>query len=281
VQRLHLFEVEDLAICPAWLRNAITEMISVVHRWLGTANILAEEIEPILIERDDASFTLIDFCSGNGGPMPDVLQQLKNQRRFETGQGSGETLELILTDLHPSASALDRFRDNAVEGVRYLETSVDATSFEPHKVDDIAGDADLFIRTMICSFHHLAPQQAKSVLESAQRAMQTLVIFEMSDGSTPPRWLWWATLAPNFLFGLLVSAFSRPMTIGKFFFSFVIPIIPACFAWDGAVTNMRTYRKDYFAELTSSIEKSNYQWTFKTIPGTMINHIVIVGRPID
>ena len=156
--RIHLFEVEDLAACPSWLRNAITEMISVVHRWFATADILAKEIEPILTKHPDAPVTLVDFCSGHGGPMPVVLQRLK-QQPSEAGQGIGKPLRLVLTDLHPSASAVERYRNHSIAGIRYLESPIDATSFQHHEIDMIDENVDVVIRTMICSFHHLAPQQ--------------------------------------------------------------------------------------------------------------------------
>ena len=70
MKRLHLFEVEDLAICPNWIRDRVTSMIIVVHRWLGVPRIIADQLKPILADLDSQSVVVVDVCSGSGGPMP-------------------------------------------------------------------------------------------------------------------------------------------------------------------------------------------------------------------
>ena len=43
MKRLHLFEVEDLcSFCPDWIRDGVTSMIVVVHRWFGVPQVMAE-----------------------------------------------------------------------------------------------------------------------------------------------------------------------------------------------------------------------------------------------
>ena len=134
---------------------------------------------------------------------------------------------------------------------------------------------------MICSFHHMPPSRARAILEDAQRNRQPMLMFEMSDNSVPPVWLWWLTLFPNFMFGLVVAILTRPWTWRKFFFTFIVPIIPAAFAWDGAVSNVRTYNEKDLRQLLEPIKDLDYDWSVETIQGRMVNHLVVIGRPKD
>ena len=85
---------------------------------------------------------------------------------------------------------------------------------------------------------------------------------------------------PNFLFALLVSLFARPLSVRSFVFSFLLPVIPACFAWDGAVTSARTYREGEFYAMQETLpDTSQYQWQFLTGPGAVVEYSMIVGRP--
>ena len=89
------------------------------------------------------SDTVIDLCSGGGGPLP-ALQPLLPGVNF------------IRTDLHPR------------EGVR--------------KVDVLNMPADLHgVRTMFAAFHHFAPDDAVKILRNAADTGQSLCIFEATS----------------------------------------------------------------------------------------------------
>ena len=142
-------------------------------------------------------------------------------------------------------------------------------------------EASAVVRTLVCGFHHFAPEQARTVLLDAQQANQPLLIFELTNGTVPPRWLWWVTLLPNFLFALLVGLFARPLSVRSIVFSFLVPIIPACFAWDGAVTSARTYREGEFHAMLETLPNTDsYRWQFLTVPGAVVEYSLIVGRPV-
>lgn len=284
MNRLHLFEVEDLAGCPDWIRDCVTAMIVVVHRWFGVPQVVAEQLKPILADLGAATaVTIVDTCSGNGGPMPDVL------RLLAPAQGQGLPVQLLLTDKRPPVRLVAelsqrdsniRYLDRPIDGCLPLMDQLGAIDINhPGKTE--VGDARSIVRTLVCGFHHFAPEQARLILLDAQQANQPLVIFELTNGTVPPRWLWWATLLPNFLFGLLVSVFARPLSVRGVVFSFLLPIIPACFAWDGAVTSARTYREyEFHAMLETLPQTSDYQWQFLTAPGAVVECSLIVGRPV-
>ena len=288
MKRLHLFEVEDLTGCPDWIRDCVTSMIVVVHRWFGVPQFVADQLEPILTDlANETSVTIVDTCSGNGGPMPDVLRLLTPAQR------QSHSIQLVLTDIRPPSELVAKLseRGQNESDIQYVDRSVDVclplmnqlSADEIHHGDQkLKRNPPTIIRTLVCGFHHLAPEQARLVLLDAQQAGQSLVIFELTNGTVPPRWLWWATLPPNFLFGLLVSAFVRPLSFRRVVFSFLLPVIPACFAWDGAVTSARTYREaEFHAMLETLPQTGDYNWQFLTVPGAVVEHSLIVGRPVN
>ena len=120
MKRLHLFEVEDLAACPDWIRDCVTAMIVVVHRWFGVPQVMAEHLDLILADYGkEASITIVDICSGNGGPMPDALELLTNTQKTD------RPIRLLLTDKRPPAKLIDKLNDGD-SGIHYLDRSVDA-----------------------------------------------------------------------------------------------------------------------------------------------------------
>ncbi len=108
------------------------------------------------------------------------------------------------------------------------------------------------------------------------------MIFELTDGKKPPNGLWWVALIPNFFFAFFVALFARPMTIGRAVFTFLIPLVPLCFAWDGAVSAGRAYGESDFQKLLSQFSQTDkYRWTYKSIPKGGTSFSVIVGQPTD
>jgi len=70
----------------------------------------------------------------------------------------------------------------------------------------------------------------------------------------------------------------RPMTWQQLVFTYIIPIIPICFGWDGAISNARTYTLNDLDELLSGIKSNNYEWEKGIIEGKT-NQIYLLGLP--
>lgn len=77
MKRIHLFEFEDFAWFSEWLRRCMTRLILVMHKLLGTSEKVADLLANVL--RKSESSTILDLCSGSGGPIPDVLQILRDK----------------------------------------------------------------------------------------------------------------------------------------------------------------------------------------------------------
>lgn len=233
-------------------------LIIVMHDILDSDEKIAKILAGILRKTD--SSTIVDLCSGSGGPMPDVLKILQEDYGFRD-------LNLVLSDLYPHKKTARNF-NNKNSHISYLEHPVDATTFN----GKVRG-----LRTMIGSFHHMRPQDARKILASAQEDRQPICIFEISDNSTP-LWLWWIAIPINFVMALFITPMVRPMTWQQIFFTYLIPILPFCFAWDGAVSNARTYTLRDLDELLDGLKSKGYRWEKGVIEGKT-NQLYLLGLP--
>ena len=71
------------------------------------------------------------------------------------------------------------------------------------------------------------------------------------------------------------------MTLKHFAFSFLIPFIPVLFAWDGAVSNARTYTLTDLDELLSGISTDGYAWTKGLRAAGPMKQLFLIGTPIN
>lgn len=256
LKRIHLFEFEDLSWFPTEIRASLTRLLSVMHKLLDTKKDIAQLINQTFDYSDTTS--IIDLCSGSGGPMPEVTTLLKEQYHVKN-------LSLTLTDLYPDKNLATKFNSN---GIRYLTEPVDATQVP----QNLKG-----IRTMICSFHHMKPDTARNILVNAKESKQPICIFEISDNSFPIL-LWWIALPLNFLTSLFITLLVRPLTWQQILFTYLIPIIPLTFAWDGAVSNARTYTLKDLDTLLEGLSSDDYRWEKGTIKSKS-KKIYLLGLP--
>ncbi|MFK7812674.1 MAG: hypothetical protein AB8B59_09280 [Maribacter sp.] len=247
MKRIQLFEFEDYAWFPAWLRTCMTNLIMVLHRMMGVSEVLAYLIFRVLKEKDLSK--IVDLGSGSSGAMPDVMKALREL-------DSLKQLELTMTDLYPNKEIAKRFNENTADNISYLETPVDATEM---------GSVPNGLKTLINSFHHMNPQQARKILESAEENQQPILIYEMAENKIPL--LIWAVFLP---FGLLIlmlmtlfmTPFVKPLTWKQLVFTYLIPIIPICYAWDGQASLPRMYALKDVDELLEGLGKNNYYWEY-------------------
>jgi len=260
MKRIHLFEFEDFSWFPNWLRVCMTRLIVVLHGLMKTSEDLAAVIEKTL--RASGETKIIDLCSGSGGPMQEVMRILKEQYKLNN-------IELTLTDLYPNMEAAQRFNSEK-DNITYQTQPVDATQL----IADKQG-----LRTMICSFHHIKPEQAKRILQSAQNDRQPICIFEISDNSAPIVPALILSFPITFLMCLFITPLVRPMTWQQLVFTYLIPVIPFCYAWDGSVSNVRTYTLKDLDELTSDLQTSDYVWEKGVIKGKT-KKLYLTGIPV-
>ena len=260
MKRIHLFELEDFSWFPNWVRICMTRLIVVMHKILGTREELAELIAKILKETNSSN--IIDLCSGSGGPMLDIVQILNKKHGLKN-------INLTLTDLYPNLATAKIINHQDGNKISYQTNPVNATNVDY----EIAG-----LRTMIGSFHHMRPDFAKKILSSAVSSRQPICIFEISDNSIPI-FLWWVAIPINFIMCLFITPMVKPFTLQQFLFTYIIPIIPLCFAWDGAVSNARTYTLDDLDLLLEEFKSEDYRWEKGLIKGKS-KKLYLLGTPI-
>ncbi len=113
MKRIQLFEFEDYAWFPVWLRTCMTNLIMVLHRMMGVNEVLAYLIFRVLKEKNLSK--IVDLGSGSSGAMPDTMEALREL-------DSLRHLELLMTDLYPNKEIARRFNENTADNISYLET---------------------------------------------------------------------------------------------------------------------------------------------------------------
>jgi len=245
MKRIQLFEFEDLHWFPNWLRSCMTHLIVVLQQMMGIPQVLADLISGIIDKKDIAR--IVDLGSGSGGAMPEVLKILR------TKYGLSD-LELVMTDLYPNKQFIRKFDSDPNIGINYYESPVDAT-----KIDR----APEGLKTMINCFHHMPPKEARKILTSAQENQQPLLIYELGENKIPLL-VWWLLLPLSLtilmLMVLFMTPFVKPLTWQQLVFTYLIPIIPICYAWDGQASLPRMYTFADLDKLLDGLDSENYSW---------------------
>jgi len=258
MKRIHLFELEDFHWFPNWIRIRLTRLVKLMHRIVKTEDQLIKLVQPLI---EEGNHTLItDLCSGSGGPMVTVVERLHKNEGFKD-------LKLTLTDLYPNLEMVKRYETNSY--INYSPESVDVTKVNAN----IKG-----LKTMICSFHHMKPEDAKEILKSAVENRDTICIYEISDNRFPIIANVF-TFIFNFINCFFITPFVRPMSWQQLVFTYLIPILPLGFAWDGAVSNARTYTLSDLDELLEGLQDETYHWEKGLIKGG-IPSIYLIGKPV-
>ena len=243
MKRVHTVELEDFDWFPTQLRTYMTNLLVVLARLVGVTPVLAKLVGRTL--DDLGTRRIVDLGSGSGGVMPDVVRQLRSE-------ADHADVELTLSDLHPNPDAVARFSGD--DGIRYAAERVDAT--------DLA-EAPPGLKTMVNCFHHMRPDQARKILASARDARQPLLVYEMSDNTVP--FVVWLLLLPLVLPLVAISAWVltpmvRPLTPGQLVFTYLVPIVPICYAWDGQTSMPRIYGLADLDELLEELQGDGYRW---------------------
>lgn len=247
LKRWELFEFEDYSRLPTSIRTGVTHLIRVFHQLSGTKELLVELLLDCKQQKDFNQ--IIDLGSGSGGPMMEVLQEL-NQRIPK-----GEAIQLLLSDKFPNPKTVARINSLELPNVKYAVNPVDALELDR---------APEGLKTMIASFHHMRPQKAQQILHSAQKNKEPFLIYEMAENNIPVL-LWWLLLpvsfAVLFLMALVLTLWVRPLTFNQLLFTFLIPVIPIIYAWDGQASLMRTYTFSDIKKLIGDEKAGGYVWS--------------------
>lgn len=241
MRRIHLFEFEDQKWFPSFLRNYGTDFL----QFLSNKTKMYKPIIPIIKKGLKASGTnrIVDLGSGGGGGLIWLNSVLKKDI---------PDLKIVLTDFYPNIAAFKYTKEKA-DNFEYIETPIDAR--------DVPATL-MGLRTQFLSLHHFKPKDAVQILQNATDADKPIAIFEGQERSIR------SILAMLFspLSVLLTTPFIKPFNLGRFFFTYLIPIVPLFVLWDGVVSSLRTYSINEMNDLVKALNGTKkYHWEINRV----------------
>ena len=241
MRRVHLFEWEDQPWLPQVFRDFITDHLRYTHN-----EAMREPVNAAVAKRLASLLTrtqtlqIVDLCAGAGGPLARIGGLLSEELLVP--------VRILVTDLYPNVAAFKDLEAQTGGLLRARYESTDATN--------VPGEL-IGLRTLFTAVHHFQPAVVKMILGDAVRKSAPIAVFEPLE----------RTLRMVALVGLMsfIRGFTHThrvgrLTLGRFLLTYVLPISPAMFAWDGAVSALRTYTADELLSLARSVASADYTW---------------------
>lgn len=249
MKRIQLFEFEDFAWFPTTFRSTMTKLIVVLHKVLGTKEVLGDLLQQT---RSRLGFSrIVDIGSGSGGIMPEIVKEINRQ-------SPDAQVELLLTDLHPNPQFIQSFKAAPHNDISYQAEPLDASNLS---------NAPEGLKTMVNSFHHMPPAIARKILATAQTNRQPFLIYEITENKIPT--IVWVLLLPislvvTALMAIFLLPAIRPFTFQDVLFTWLIPLVPIFYAWDGQASMPRMYTFEDFKQHLLPEESADYYWEMAT-----------------
>jgi hypothetical protein len=256
MRRFHLFELEDQSWFPSTIRDLATDYLHFIETALKLDAVLVPLVERALGQ--SGTTRIVDLCSGGSGPLPGLVRALN---------AKGVPATATLTDLYPNIPAFEQIAAATDSRVTFATEPVDARAVPA----SLAG-----LRTIFNGFHHLAPEDARSVLHAAAAARQPIAIFEVSERSarTIP-----VVLTPLVVW--VVTPFMRPFLWRRLLWTYLVPLVPLTCFWDGIVSQLRAYTPAELRGLTAGSAPMRWDIGRAPIAGGRGRLTYLIGVPLD
>jgi hypothetical protein len=185
---------------------------------------------------------------------------------------AGIPVKVTLTDKFPHPETIRKWTSASQRNVTYRAEPVDALDVP----DSLKG-----MRTMFEGFHHFKPEQARAILQDAVTKRAAIGIFEAS--LKPPFGVILMLLSPLITIAsyLFMTPFIKPRTLARFFWTYLLPIVPLATCWDGIVSLLRTFSPVQLKELTDACNATEYCWEigFASTGTPVFSFTYLVGYP--
>ena len=237
VKRLQLFEFHDLEWFPHSWRIMLTDVLQFSGRAFNPYAPVVDKLKPVLESLN--CHNIVDLCSGGSGPILPLQRLLTEKENYPVC--------VTITDKYPNLDAFRQIRAESKGTIMAMEAPVDATS----PPEDLKG-----FRTFFTSFHHFDEPAARQILADATKKGAGIGVFECNRRSLLMHFA--MLLSPLFI--LFITPWIRPFRWSRLFWTYVIPVIPLVTAWDGFVSNLRTYSPPELRRLAGSISQDNFVW---------------------
>jgi len=237
VNRLHLFEWNDQRWLPGVFRDFITDHL---HYSIDRGQIFTPVV-PLLHKTLAATghTHIVDLCSGGGGPYPGLARRLATD--------FGLPVRVTLTDLFPNRDAV----------ARATRESDGQLTYRPEPISAFDVPADLTgLRTLFTSLHHFRPADVRRLLSDAVAKRQPIAAFESLERNVPTMF---KIGTFTFLSGILATHRVGPLTPARAVFTYLLPLAPFFYSFDGLVSCLRTYTPADLQKITADLG-ANYHW---------------------
>ncbi len=204
------------------------------------------------LKRETGASRVIDLCSGGGGPMLKVQEELG--------------IPAVLTDIYPAISSFAFLEKRSGSQISFVATPVNAMQVP----GELKG-----LRTSFSAFHHFNEQQGIALLKDAVDAEQPIAVF---DGGTR-NFLIVIGILLHPLFIWIFTPFIGPFRLSKLFFTYLVPLIPLFTAWDGIISILRLYKHTLLLRMAEKADPAaTYSWQAGTISnGLGIKTVYLIG----
>jgi hypothetical protein len=242
MRRVQFIELHEQPWFPSFLRDGTTDALQFGLNLLKAYTPIAPLLESAVASTGSQS--IVDLCSGGGGPWLDLAAALQKDR---------PAFPIVLTDKYPNVGAflnIDASRKNL--------------TFYPDTVNAMNVPIVLKgFRTMFSSLHHFPPESVEAVFQNAVDGNQPIGIFEITKRTPSAICLMfpWAFML------FLCTPFIRPFRWSRLFWTFLIPIIPFVLLFDGIVSCLRTYQPEELRAIVDKLNANEYQWETGEHPG--------------
>lgn len=236
MNRIHLFEFEDLKWFPSFLRNYMTDFLQFISNKFDVYKPIVPIIEEGL-EKNQTN-TIVDLASGGGGGLLKLNAHLLE---------NNPKLKIILTDYYPNIEAFKQTKASA-NNIEFISASINALNV-PENLEGL--------RTQFLSLHHFKPKQAQQIIQNAVNNKSAIAIFEAQERNLKS--IFFMLLSPlNVLF---MTPLIKPFKLWRIVFTYLIPILPLLICWDGLVSVLRTYSIKEMNTLINNLENGDsFEW---------------------
>lgn len=208
------------------------------------AAVIAEIIDR-LTSTDLSKLTVIDFCSGRGGPTP-TFERIINTARTAASKAP---IMFQLSDLHPHRTAWrELFKQSEHKHLGWITRDVDATDppasvlsvNSPRQMISTGSSDSRICRLFSLAFHHFDDVDATKVIQSMLQTAEGIAIIELQDRRLGCLLM----VLGNIFLCLLTTIFWFPFWHSdnwtQLFFTYIIPVLPFVLMWDGLASCWRT-----------------------------------------
>jgi|SRR5579872_319043 len=265
MRRVQFIELHEQSWFPSSLRADVTDALQFGFNLLHAYEPIAPLLQSVIDSnenRTNGTQSIVDMCSGGGGPWLDLVRNLQRQN----AAGDSADLQVWLTDKYPNLEAFETVSASSDHHISFYPEPVEAMKV-PRTLKGL--------RTMFTSFHHFPPDDARAILQNAVDAGESIGVFEVTKRAPSTIGLIFAGVLLMFLHTPRI----RPFRWSRLLWTYLIPIIPLVLLFDGVVSCLRTYRPQELREIVEKLTACQYQWDIGELAGKRAPVTYLIGYP--